>query len=76
LEKTINVMKRLQRRHKMADKILHFEVTESHTSKIDVGFRFDVTHNTSRSLDASISKALAEELGIIVIPYHNLLIFV
>jgi hypothetical protein len=48
----------------MADKIMHFEVTESHTPKIDVGFRFDVAHNTSRSLDASVNKALAEELGI------------
>lgn len=48
----------------MADKILHFEVTESHTPKIDVGFRFDVAHNTNRSLDASVNMALAEELGI------------
>jgi len=48
----------------MADQILHFEVTVSHHPKVDVGFRFDVAHNTSRSLDASVNKALAEELGI------------
>ena len=48
----------------MADKILHFEVTESHTPKINVGFRFDVAHNTNRSLDASVNATLAEELGI------------
>jgi hypothetical protein len=48
----------------MAEKILHFEVTVSHDPKIDVGYRFDVPHNTNRSLDASIARALADELGI------------
>jgi len=48
----------------MADKILHFEVTVSHDPKIDVGYRLDVPHNTNRSLDASIARALAEDLGV------------
>jgi len=48
----------------MADQILHFEVTVSHDPKVKVGFRFDVAHNTNRSIDASIARALADELGI------------
>jgi hypothetical protein len=48
----------------MAEQILHFEVTESHDPKVKVGFRFDVAHSTNRSIDASIARALAEELGI------------
>jgi len=48
----------------MADEILHFEITESHDSKVKVGLRLDVAHRTSRSLNMSVAMALAEELGI------------
>jgi hypothetical protein len=46
----------------MAKEILHYEVTNSYGG-IDKGLRFDVEHDSSRHIDASLKMALEKATG-------------
>ena len=47
----------------MAKEIKHYEITNTY-GQFTKGFRFEVEHDSSRHIDSSIKKGLAEAMGI------------